>query len=434
MAYSRVTRTQNGKGALDYAYGFGKGHNENEMRNQLVIGVNLFEGVPYLEQMQGYWNKARDGHKTQVLRLVTSFSKNELDPENPADIEKASLIQQKLLQKRYPNRQAVIFVQTDGKSGLVHTHTIINDVEMDNYKGCDKEQYHFEHVKKWTNEVAKKYIDLDSGKGKTEDKTTQTERAKREQGVYVWKDDLKNRVHDAMLEAESEQDFEDKLPQHGVNFEKKSSKKYGVGYTYELVDLSNVPAGTKVPNRALKARSRNLGDSYGIEALNYVLQLKSNAQQEVIEDDIAHEIEDEVYEPADEIIEDIVATEVVNPNPFTKLSHEQLRKALDEFNLERTGISVPDEEKSLKSPNTASNDSDTVDEQPELNKMDNTDAGADDTQYQQFIQQTIRNMQEDSDENDLNGHKTKLNMRLRDLQSKFGNISEDTQEDDEYTR
>ena len=89
MAYTRITRTQNGKGALDYAFGFGKGHNKNEMRNQLIVGVNLVEGVTYLEQMQRYWNKARDGHKTQVLRLVTSYSKRELDPDNPADIEKA---------------------------------------------------------------------------------------------------------------------------------------------------------------------------------------------------------------------------------------------------------------------------------------------------------------------------------------------------------
>ena len=213
-----------------------------------------------------------------------------------------------------------------------------------------------------------------------------------------------------------------------MNFEKKSSKKYGEGYTYELMDLSNVPEGVKVPNRALKARSRKLGDSYGIEALNYVLQLKSNAQQEVIEDDIAHEIVDEVYEPSEEIIEDIVATEVVNSNPFAKLSPEQLRKALDSFNLENMDISTPDEEKRLKTQNTASDDVDTEDEQPELQEMDGA-TDVDDTQYQQFIQQTIQRIRSDAASDDMDGNKSKISERLAYLQAKYGDIDEDMQDD-----
>ena len=434
MAYSRVTRTQNGRGALDYAYGHNdKGHNENAMRNQLVSGVNLIDGVSYLEQMQHYWNRARIGHKTQIIRVVQSYSLNEFDPKKQSNIEKAHEIGREFADTYYPNRQAVIFTQIDGKSGLVHNHVLINDVSMEDGKGCDKLQYYFPQIKKWTNEIAGKYIELDFGNGKTEDKTTQTERTKREQGVYVWKDDLKNRVHDAMIEAESQDDFEVKLPEHGVNFEKKSSKKYGEGYTYELMDLSNVPEGVKVPNRALKARSRKLGDSYGIEALNYVLQLKSDAQQEVIEDDIAHEIVDEVYEPSEEIIEDIVATEVVNSNPFAKLSPEQLRKALDSFNLENAGICTPDTEKRLKTQNTASNDADTADKQPELQEMDGT-TDVDDIQYRQFVQQTIKKMRDDADSDDMDGNKSTISKRLAYLQAKYGDISEDTQDDDEKMR
>lgn len=68
---------------MDYAYGVGKEHNENEMRNQLITGVNLVDGVSYLEQMQMYWNKAREGYETQVLRIVQSFSRKLLDSDNP---------------------------------------------------------------------------------------------------------------------------------------------------------------------------------------------------------------------------------------------------------------------------------------------------------------------------------------------------------------
>lgn len=396
MAYSRVTRTQNGKAALDYAYGRNdKGHNENAMRNQLVSGVNLLDGVPYLEQMQHYWNRARIGHKTQIIRVVQSFSLKEFDPKKESDIEKAHEIGREFADTYYPNRQAVIFTQIDGKSGLVHNHIIINDVSMEDSKGCDKKQYYFPQIKKWTNEIAGKYIDLDSGEGKTEDKTTQTERAKRNLGQYVWKDDLKNRIHDTMLEAESQDDFEDKLPQHGVNFEKKSSKKYGEGYTYELMDLSNVPDGVKVPNRALKARSRKLGDNYGIEALNYVLDAKRKA--------------------------------ALFPDK------DALRKALDEFDLENMGIFTPSDEKTIKTQNTASDDVNTEDEQPELQAIDNA-SDVDDTQYQQFIQHTIKKMRDDADSDDMDGNKSTISKRLAYLQSKYGDMSDDIQDDDERMR
>lgn len=36
MAYTRVTRTANGHGALMYAYGKGKGHNGSDVRNDLI--------------------------------------------------------------------------------------------------------------------------------------------------------------------------------------------------------------------------------------------------------------------------------------------------------------------------------------------------------------------------------------------------------------
>ena len=64
-----------------------------------------------------------------MLRLVISYSRNELDPDNPADILKADEIGQKIVNKYYPNRQAVVFTQIDGKSGLVHTHILISDVD-----------------------------------------------------------------------------------------------------------------------------------------------------------------------------------------------------------------------------------------------------------------------------------------------------------------
>ena len=263
MAYTRVTRTANGHGALMYAYGKGKGHNGSDVRNDLIANVNILPGVQAEIQMQKYWNRARANHKTQVIRVVQSFSVRELNPDEPADILTANIIGQEFVQKYYPDRQAVVFTQTDGKSGLIHNHVIISDTDMTSSKGCDKQQYYQPKLAQWTNEIAGQYFELDFGDTTVPDKTTQTERAKRALGEYVWKDDLKSRITEALNESESEEDWIKNLPAHGVNIEVHDSKKRGKYYTYELMDTDGF-GDKKIPQN-LKSRSYKLGTLYDAE-------------------------------------------------------------------------------------------------------------------------------------------------------------------------
>ena len=263
MAYTRVTRTANGHGALMYAYGKGKGHNGSDVRNDLIANVNILPGVPAEIQMQKYWNRARANHKTQVIRVVQSFSVRELNPDEPADILTANIIGQEFVQKYYTDRQAVVFTQPDGKSGLIHNHVIISDTDMTSSRGCDKQQYYQPTLAKWTDEIAGQYFELDFGDTTVPDKTTQTERAKRALGEYVWKDDLKSRITEAMNESESEDDWIKNLPAHGVNIEVHDSKKRGKYYTYELMDTDGF-GDKKIPQN-LKSRSYKLGTLYDAE-------------------------------------------------------------------------------------------------------------------------------------------------------------------------
>lgn len=263
MAYTRVTRTANGHGALMYAYGKGKGHNGSDVRNDLIANVNILPGVPAEIQMQKYWNRARANHKTQVIRVVQSFSINELNPDEPSDVLTASMIGQEFAHTYYPDRQAVVFTQTDGKSHLIHNHIIISDTDMTSSKGCDKQQYYQPTLAKWTDEIAGQYFELDFGDTTVPDKTTQTERAKRALGEYVWKDDLKSRITEAMNESESEEDWIRNLPAHGVNIEVHDSKKRGKYYTYELMDTDGF-GDKKIPQN-LKSRSYKLGTLYDAE-------------------------------------------------------------------------------------------------------------------------------------------------------------------------
>ncbi len=244
----------------------GKGHNGAEKRNEYVMGINLCTSISFQEQMEKYWKMARKNHITQIIRVVQSFSVNEFNPNTPDDILKANVLAQDFVDEFYPDRQAVICTQTDGKGGCEHNHILINDVSMVNHKGCDKEQYYHPNIMKWTDTITEKYTLLDHGKINSE-KLTQTERVSRQNNFYSYKDDIRKRVKSAIIASTSKDDFLVKCTLYGVDAVKKSSKKYGEYYTYELVDLLNIPESAKLPNRSLKARSYNLGEDYDNKAL-----------------------------------------------------------------------------------------------------------------------------------------------------------------------
>ncbi len=172
----------------------------------------------------------------------------------------------------YPNRQAPVCTQTDGMGGYVHNHILVNDVSVKDGKGCNKEQYYHPNIKMWTDKLTQKYTVIDYG-NKCPDKLTQTERAKLQNNEYSYKIDLRKRISEAMKISTSEENFFKKLTANGVDAVKKSSKKFGEYYTYELVDFSGIPAGTKLPNHDLKARSYKLGANYGPEALQKSIEL-----------------------------------------------------------------------------------------------------------------------------------------------------------------
>lgn len=343
MAYTRVTRTANGHGALMYAYGKGKGHNGSDVRNDLIANVNILPGVPAEIQMQKYWNRARANHKTQVIRVEQSFSVRELNPDEPADILTANMIGQEFVQKYYPDRQAVVFTQTDGKSGLIHNHVIISDTDMTSSRGCDKQQYYQPTLAKWTDEIAGQYFELDFGDTTVPDKTTQTERAKRALGEYVWKDDLKSRITEALNESESEEDWIKNLPAHGVNIEVHDSKKRGKYYTYELMDTDGF-GDKKIPQN-LKSRSYKLGTLYDAE---HVQEYFSEKELEHRVHGNRNEDNEHVTVQEDETNVTLPAQEDVTPVQRAAMLPDADEEDEDEHDRKRPGsgrveITVPDD-------------------------------------------------------------------------------------------
>lgn len=287
MPYSKLTRTPNGRAAIAYALN-GCGHDGSEHRNLYVGGVNMLpsDTMPYADQMDRYWCRADSKNKTQVNRIIASFSRNELDPDDPESPLTAAQICEEFVREYYPGRQALICMQNDGKGHNLHAHILVNNVSMCEvqlpgekkaqkpYSGCKGYQLKGDsYVRNNFDRAAEKYITLDKGP-KAGDKVTQNERRMRQHNAecapedrkYIWKDDLKGRVAKAMSEASDKDDFLRKLTENGVEGTYHESKKGQKYYTYELTDLSGFGDG-KIPGNP-RSRSYKLGADYDFETVD----------------------------------------------------------------------------------------------------------------------------------------------------------------------
>ena len=318
MAYSRISHTHNGAAALNYVL-YGAGHTKGKARNLLVGSVGLLppETKPYLKQFEEYWCKASTQNLNQARRIVVSFSPNELPPEDPNSAVKALEIGCDLAERAYPGFPFVIAVQNDGRGGKVHIHAVSCNVSYEpHHKGFSREQTSHNYLKKNVDEVCKEYFELDNGRT-AKDKVSQAERRKRYENElieeenkslapdeqkslkYIWRDDLKSRVKNAMKNAKSREDFLEQLTLNGVEGEYRSTKKAGDFIIYELTDISGFPADEKIPSN-LKSKSYKMGTDYDLGAIDE--SIKANTSNDYQAVDIP-EVDEEIQAEAEEFLQ-----------------------------------------------------------------------------------------------------------------------------------
>ena len=294
MAYARISHTRNGRQALQYVLEGPPHDDAAEARNLYVTSVGLLppETESYYDQCERIFSKASSRNKNQIRRVIVSFSENELDPDDPNAPFKAAEIGTRIAEEGYPGFPCLIAVSNDGHGHKLHLHACFANVNvLDNNKGFSDDQTKHWYLKQVTDKVCQDYFELDDGR-KAKDKVTQSERRKREENEqikkdnknlpadqqkplkYIWKDDLKSRIKDAMREATDRDDYLSKLTLHGVEGEYKSTKKNGDFILYELTDVTNFPENEKIPAN-LKSKSYKLGADFGIEALDRQLGISA---------------------------------------------------------------------------------------------------------------------------------------------------------------
>lgn len=281
MPYTSITHTAYGRAALAYARGHdGHGHNGNEIRNNLIVGVGMMPdaSMSFEDQMAVDWARASSKNKNQVRRIIGSFSREELSPHDEMSIITAAEIGVEFVEENYPGHKAAIFVQTDGVGGLVHLHMIVSNVNTITGRGCTDEQCRSRFVATQFDTVAARHIALSTGiglRGPENDLTFEENgvdapdakstnpyvRKLREDGKYIWRDDLAQRIDDVVEHGSftTRDEYIAELGKAGVGAEYHETKKGRRYFTYELVDVSRfMETGTAIPKNSTKAKSYKL--------------------------------------------------------------------------------------------------------------------------------------------------------------------------------
>lgn len=164
--------------------------------------------------------------------------------------------------KRFNDRidgtyQAVIY--THGNTDSPHNHIVINSVNPEN--GL---KYHVQRDLELFREVSDE-VSLEFGIEKPEPskvKESFAENKLREQGAYVWKDDLRQQIDEITPKATSFNDFKEKLAEEkNIDVIQRGSQ-----YTFSFVDETGI---------SRKARSKRLGKSYEPDELEPTFGIKT---------------------------------------------------------------------------------------------------------------------------------------------------------------
>ncbi|MBC2135332.1 relaxase/mobilization nuclease domain-containing protein [Listeria innocua] len=250
-------------------YIFGQPHNGKKERNLIVLGVgncenmssNNMSEVLKLER-EAFPSKTR---KNDAYTLVIAFS-DELDPNNSNDWKKAGNITKEIVEAAYPNRSAMIAVQKDGKSGLLHTHVLLNNVDAE---GKALRKNGWKHLKNVTDMVAKK-----NGLNPLTEK-------KDSESKYDWRKDLAHKIKMTSGDSSS-------LAEIGITMKIRNSKKYPPAVTsFSFTDREGKKRNIR--GRKLASQLNIPADTFDIKELQ---KLKTRQSLILDRDDVKLDLQD----------------------------------------------------------------------------------------------------------------------------------------------
>lgn len=268
MAVTRITASRDAGAALNYV-SRPKGKSKERVLAVSGSNVDVKHASEQMSATREAYNKnqvnPRTGEKyIQVYRLIQSFSDEELDPDNPDDVEKCNRLGYELAHEAYPDHEVLIVTHGDGVGGKLHNHLIINAVSFETGKQLRGDKTYWPWISKQSDSVLEKNgMQPIDQQNTSKDLRTQAERKLADKGKYVWKDDLKDRIQNVLTDekAVDRDAFVKLMGEVGVDV-KYHGEKAKNGVTYAFKDNNG---------KQQKTRSTRLGADYQRESIDVIL-------------------------------------------------------------------------------------------------------------------------------------------------------------------
>lgn len=196
----------------------------------------------------------------QARLVIQSFSTDELNPDSQEDLDKANEIGHQTAQELFgETRQFIVVTQAD--NGKVHNHIVAVSPDMITGKSIRGEATSVRRTRGVSDAVIERYgvrnINAEVEHPFT-DRRSMAEIKRAEAGKYVWKDDLKQRIAQAV---------EDPVVTDEAIFTDKMMTAYGVDVNFRGKGVSYKFTDEEGKTRIV--RGSKLGTMYAKEGLDY---------------------------------------------------------------------------------------------------------------------------------------------------------------------
>lgn len=304
MAVTSITATTSSSRLCHYVLNGVAHDGSGEGRYVFASGVGCF--APIAPQAFAITRAVRGQHDVtrQAYSIVQSFGKEEFDPDDVDAADRVHELGLELARRAFPGHQALVVTQHDGKSGLLHNHIVVSNISDRDaelvyrrkprktfsdkfalmketnpdglievrekrhagraFSSAMGNRHRLAHVNdelladmEFTRSLGLSPYDNKALMATPLEKVTKDDRAKREAGDYVWRDDLKSIISEEQLRAVSVDDFRDRLTARRVELRERGKEEH---FSYGFIDAE----GKSRQARGLGVRG--LGASFGREA------------------------------------------------------------------------------------------------------------------------------------------------------------------------
>lgn len=263
MATIKMNRAKSAAAAISYALGANRMKQETKDwliehgcppdalkgNDRAVVrsGINISPTYANAEMKSVRQHANGDTVKNQAVRIIQSFSADDLDITNPENWQKCNEIGYEFARRAfgglddegeegyYPPYQIAVYTHVDGKGHKLHNHIIINKTNLNDNKqwtveNLDQEWRSFREI---NDAVCREYgLKITQERSKKVKKTI-SERELELKGQYVWKNDLRARLDEALAEIKKKNiNLEDALKARGVDVRRRGQN----GISYAFVD------------------------------------------------------------------------------------------------------------------------------------------------------------------------------------------------------